>query len=31
MPKSWRVFPALLLSTLLTSPALFAFNFAAFG
>ena len=26
MPKSWRVFPALLLSTLLTSPALFAFN-----
>ncbi len=26
MPKSWRVLPALLLSTLLTSPALFAFN-----
>src|SRR6266436_10046433 len=26
MPKSWRVLPALLLSFLLTSPALFAFN-----
>ncbi len=26
MPKSWRVLPGLLLSTLLTSPALFAFN-----
>src|SRR5258708_38845386 len=26
MPKSWRILPALLLSTLLTSPALFAFN-----
>jgi hypothetical protein len=26
MPKSWRVLPALLLSTLLTSPALFAFS-----
>ena len=26
MPKSWRVLPALLLSALLTSPALFAFN-----
>ena len=26
MPKSWRVLPALLLSTLLTSPVLFAFN-----
>ena len=26
MPKSWRVLPALLLSTLLMSPALFAFN-----
>ena len=26
MPKSWRVLPALLLSTLLTSPVLFAFS-----
>ena len=26
MPESWRVLPALLLSTLLTSPVLFAFN-----
>jgi hypothetical protein len=26
MPKSWRVLPALLVSALLTSPALFAFN-----